>query len=231
MMWVRLAIVVACGLSACAGFSEEGFVSIFNGRDFSGWEGSWTNGYYRVAADGSLECVGGKGWGGKTIRNIWTAREYSNFVFRCEYKVTPRTNNGIGIRCPPKDYITSSGMEVQILEDESDDYYFTKKKVPVCSLNASIYGVAAARRQSERKGFLKPVGEWNRQEIRAEGSRVTIVLNGETVVDADLSKIDARGGTPDGKPHPGIRRPGGHITLCWHNDTMWFRNLEIKELK
>ncbi len=210
--------------------TEYGFMPLFNGHDFSGWEGSWTNGYHVVDPDGTLKCVGGFGWSKKTKRNIWTSREYTNFVLRFSFKLTARANNGIGIRAPAGDYVTSSGMEIQILEDETTDFFQKKRNIPDYSLNASIYGVAAAKRQSRAKGYLKPLGEWNEEEIRADGSRVMVTLNGERVVDVDLATLSPDGGTPDGKRHPGIRNKGGRICLCWHNDTMWFRDLRIKEL-
>ena len=216
-------------VSAASG-TESGFVPLFNGRDFSGWEGSWTNGYHVAEADGTLKCVGGFGWRGKAKRNIWTSREYTNFVLRFSFRLTARANNGIGIRAPAGDYVTSSGMEIQILEDESSNFFQEKRNIPDYSLNASIYGIAAAKRQSRAKGYLRPLGEWNEEEIRADGSHVTVTLNGVRVTDVDLSTLSPKGGTPDGKPHPGIRQKGGHICLCWHNDTMWFKNLRIKEL-
>ena len=217
-------------LASAAYGTESGFVPLFNGRDFLGWDGGWTNGFYSVEEDGSIKCVGGKGWNSPKPRNIWTTREYTNFVLRFECKLTARANNGIGIRSPGSDYITSSGMEMQILEDESTDFFQNVRKIKDYSLNASIYGVAAARRRSYAKGYLKPLGEWNSYEIQVDGSKVRVTLNGEKVVDVDLSAISSRGGTPDGKPHPGIRNVGGHIVLCWHNDVVWFRNMRIKEL-
>ena len=224
---VLVAASVAGGL--CRG-DDGGFCSLFNGRDFSGWCGGWTNGTHTVEPDGSVKCVNGLGWKWPQPRNIWTEREYTNFVLRFECRLTARANNGIGIRAPGADYVTTSGMEIQILEDESDSFFQETRKIPDYSLNASIYGIAAAKRKSRAKGFLKPLGEWNGYEIRAEGPRVSVALNGEKVVDEDLSKISDKGGTPDGKPHPGIRREGGHISLCWHNDAVWFRNMRIREL-
>ena len=227
---VLCAIVGGVRADETAFRDEEAFSPVFNGRDFSGWAGGVTNGTHLVEADGSLKCVGGLGWKWPQPRNIWTVREYTNFVLRFECKLTARANNGIGIRAPGADYITSSGMEMQILEDESTDFFQNVRKIKDYSLNASIYGVAAARRQSYAKGYLKPLGEWNSYEIRADGSKVSVTLNGEKVVDVDLSAISSKGGTPDGKPHPGIRNVGGHICLCWHNDVVWFRNMRIKEL-
>ena len=117
--------VLVTGLSACAeNRLEPGFVSLFNGVDFSGWEGATTNGRFRVETDGTLACVNFGGWQMRPL-NIWTAREYTNFVFRFEFKLAADVNNGVGIRAPAGDYITTSGMEVQMLEDESSDYPYT----------------------------------------------------------------------------------------------------------
>lgn len=222
-------LICAASVTAMCG-TDSGFVPLFNGRDFSGWTGGCTNGFFAVDSDGTLKCVGRLGWKKKGPRNIWTVREYTNFVMRFSFKFTPKTNNGIGIRAPGGDYITSSGMEIQLLEDESTTHFQDKRKIKDYSLNASIYGVAAAKRISRYKGYLKPVGDWNEGEITADGPRVKVAVNGETVVDVDLSKISHKGGTPDGKPHPGIRRKSGHVSICWHNDTMWFRDMRIKEL-
>ena len=220
--------VLSC--RAVLDLAETDFTPLFNGRDFSGWAGGVTNGTYVVEGDGSVKCVGGLGWKWPQPRNIWTAREYTNFVLRFECRLSARANNGIGIRAPGADYVTSSGMEIQILEDESTDFFQRVRNIKDYSLNGSIYGIAAARRQSRAKGYLRPLGEWNSYEIRADGSKVSVTLNGEKVVDVDLAAISPKGGTPDGKPHPGIRNAGGHICLCWHNDVVWFRNMRIKEL-
>jgi hypothetical protein len=88
-----------------------------------------------------------------------------------------------------------------------------------------VYGIVAAK-----TGFLKPTGEWNREEIIANGRHITVILNGETIVDADLDKASANG-TIDGKVHPGLKRDKGHICFCGHGAEVWFRNLRIKELK
>ena len=77
-------------------------------------------------------------------------------------------------------------------------------------------------------GSLKPVGEWNYQEVRAIGPKITVILNGETIVDADLSKITE---TPDGKGlkgHPGLARKSGHIGFLGHGSKVEFRNIRIK---
>ena len=220
-----LAAVVSVAMAGCA-FDEscvseypseidEGFVPLFNGRDLTGWAGATM--MYGVSEDepGVLQCFPKRKCPKGVRGDLWTTRSFTNFVLRFSFKFTPKTNNGIGIRAPGGDYITSSGMEVQLLEDESTTHFQDKRKIPDYSLNASIYGIAAAKRQSRYKGYLKPVGEWNEGEISAEGSRVRVAMNGVNVVDTDLAEISAKGGTPDGKPHPGIRRKSGHVSICW----------------
>ena len=67
------------------------------------------------------------------------------------------------------------------------------------------------------------------EEIIARGRRVTVILNGTTIVDADLDKASAAG-TIDGRDHPGLRHKSGRIAFCGHGSRVEFRNLRIKEL-
>ena len=97
-------------------------------------------------------------------------------------------------------------MELQILEDGSPVYWGLQPY----QYHGSIYGVVPARR-----GVLRPVGEWNSEEVTVKGRRVTVVVNGTTVVDADLDEASA-GGTMDGKEHPGLKRASGHIGFLGH---------------
>ena len=81
-----------------------------------------------------------------------------------------------------------------------------------------------------RRGVLRPVGEWNSEEVTVKGRRVTVVVNGTTVVDADLDEASA-GGTMDGKDHPGLKRASGHIGFLGHGSPLEFRNIRIKEIR
>lgn len=186
----------------------EGFRPIFNGTDLSGWTG-WKRGY--VVEDGAIVCK-------DASLNLYTKREYSDFVFRFEFKLTPAANNGIGIRVPIKGHASEDGMEIQVLDEDHPDY----KDIHDYQVHGSIYGLVPAKR-----GHLKPTGEWNEQEIRAKGSKITVVLNGVTIVDADLAEV-LKQPTLDGKEHPGARRTSGHIGFLGHGDTVYYRNLRIK---
>jgi hypothetical protein len=189
----------------------EGFKSLFNGKDLSGWIGA-TKGY--VVEDGKIICP--KRGGG----NLYTKDEYSDFVFRLEFKLTPGANNGLGIRAPLKGDAAFVGMELQILDDTAPKY----KNLRPYQFHGSIYGVVPAKR-----GNLKPVGEWNSQEVVAKGNRIKVTLNGTTIVDADIKKASTPK-TIDGRPHPGLKRTKGHIGFLGHGSRVEFRNIRIKDL-
>ena len=207
---LSLAALAICPCLALA--ADDGFTSLFDGKTLAGWQGG-KDGYDIV--DGAIVCKP-KGGG-----NLYTEKEYSDFHFKFEFKLTAGANNGIGIRTPLSGDPAYVGMEIQVLDDSSDRY----KNLKEYQHHGSIYGVAPAK-----TGFLKPVGEWNSEEIIAKGKHVTVILNGETIVDVDLEKASTPK-TIDGREHPGLKRDSGYIGFCGHGAHVEFRNLRIKELK
>jgi HEAT repeat protein len=195
-----------------SGRAEDGYTSLFNGRDLAGWIGD-TKGY-RVENGVIVALPEGTG-------NLYTEKEYSDFDLRFEFKLTPGANNGIGIRAPLTGDAAYAGMEIQVLDDTADQY----KSLNPYQYHGSIYGVVACRR-----GFQRPVGEWNIEEIIARGRRVTVVLNGTTIVDADLDEASASG-TVDHRDHPGLKNSAGHIGFLGHGAHVEFRNLRVQELR
>jgi hypothetical protein len=192
---------------------DDGFVPLFNGRDLSGWTGD-TKGY--AAENGKIVIDPGRGSG-----NLYTEKEFADFVLRFEFKLTPAANNGIGIRAPLEGDAAYAGMEIQILEDGSP----VDHDLQPYQFLGSIYGVVPAKR-----GLLRPAGEWNAEEIVARGRQVTVTVNGTRIVDADIDQASA-GGTIDHRDHSGLKRENGHIGLLGHGSTVEFRNLRIKETK
>jgi len=87
-----------------------------------------------------------------------------------------------------------------------------------------VYGIIPAKR-----GYLKPVGEWNQQEVIVQGSSIKVILNGTPIVDGDFIEA-SKNGTMDGKDHPGLQRTKGHIGFLGHGDVVRFRNIRIKDL-
>ena len=193
---------------------KAGFKRLFNGNNLRGWIGN-RQGY--AIKDGIMICdpaLGGSG-------NLYTKEQYGDFVFRFEFRLLPGANNGLGIRTPSTGNSAYAGMELQILDDASPRYTGWLKDY---QHHGSIYGVVPAK-----TGHLKPVGEWNYQEVAAKGKQITIKLNGTTIVDADIEKASTPK-TADGKDHPGLKRDKGHIGFCGHGDQVEFRNIRIKSL-
>jgi len=192
--------------------AEDGFVSLFNGKDLSGWTGD-VDGYQ--AKEGEIVIHPDKGG------NLFTEEEFHNFILKFEFKLTPGANNGLGIRSPLEGNPAYDAMELQILDNTAEKY----KDLKPYQYHGSIYGVVPAKR-----GYQRPVGEWNYQEVRAQGNRITIVLNGITIIDADIQKAGGKG-TKDGGDHPGLFREKGHIGFLGHGSLVYFRNIRIKKLK
>ncbi|OHB65888.1 MAG: hypothetical protein A2Y77_02515 [Planctomycetes bacterium RBG_13_62_9] len=190
----------------------EGFVPVFNGRDMTGWTGN-TTGYY--AKDGKIICDPTKSGG-----NVYTSAEYSDFIVRFDFKLTPGANNGLAIRAPLGGDAAYQGMEIQILEDSHPKY----ANLQPYQFHGSIYGTVPAQRDC-----LKPVGEWNTEEVIAKGRQITVKVNGKTIVDADLDKASTPQ-TMDHRDHPGLKREKGHVGFCGHGDYLEFRNIRIKSL-
>ena len=189
----------------------DGFVPLFNGKDLSGWTGNVKG--YVPEADGKLVCVPDRGQG-----NLYTTKEYANFVLRFDFKLSPGANNGLGIRAPTEEDAAYVGMEIQILDDSAEVY----KNIEPWQSHGSIYNVVAAK-----PGHLKPVGEWNSEEVTADGRHVVVKLNGATIVDANLDDVK------DPKTlarHPGLARKSGHVGFLGHGSPLAFRNIRIKEL-
>jgi len=226
------AVAAVAGCAVLQGTDEAGFVSIFNGRDLSGWEGNGIANY-RVE-DGCLACVAEGGNGGG---NLWTTRDYTNFVLRFDFKLPPEANNGLAIRAPLNSHAALDGMEIQILDDRAP-YYWDKLKLKPYQYHGSVYGVFAAKLRPGATGpdapakgtYLNQTGEWNSQEVRAVGSRITVILNGTTILDEDVADVKTDGSTPDGHKHVGIHNKSGRLGWCGHGYHILWRNIRIKEL-
>ena len=194
-----------------AAAQQDQWHPLFNGVDLSGWVGD-VDGY--SVEDGLLVCR--RDGGG----NLYADREFGDFVLRFSFRVEAGGNNGVGIRAERGKDAAYYGMEIQIL----DDYAPQWAELQPYQYHGSIYGVVPAKR-----GALKPAGEWNDEEIRAVGSRITVTVNGTVVVDADIREA-AHNGTIDGREHPGLFNPRGHVGFLGHGSRVEFRDIRIREL-
>ena len=193
--------------------SQQGFVPLLNGKDLAGWTYRGKTGEgYRFRDDGVLYCTADDGG------TLFTKKQYDDFVLRFEFRLTPGANNGIAIRAPMRGRPSSQGIEIQVLDDTAPQH----ADIRPAQHHGSVYDVVPAE-----PGHLKPVGQWNEEEIIAHGDHITVKLNGATIVDTKLSTIkDAQVLAK----HPGLKNRSGHIGFLGHGTPAEFRNVRIKEL-
>jgi len=141
---------------------------------------------------------------------------------RFDFKLTPAANNGIGVRATRVENGFRIAMELQILDDDAPVY----ANLNGYQYHGSVYGVIPAKR-----GALKPVGEWNTQEVFFDGYRVKVILNGTVIIDGDLAEASNNfTKTIDGGRHTRLSNKSGHFGFLGHDAEVSFRNLRIKEL-
>ncbi len=195
------------------GTDPAGFEPIFNGKDFDGWAGEVD---CMKVVDGAIVWQRGKGG------TPYTKAEYTNFVVRLEFKLPPGGNNGLAIRYPGSGDTAYVGMcEVQVLDDNYEKA--TGDKIDPRQAHGSAYGMVAAAR-----GYQRPIGAWNYEEVTVIGPKIKVELNGTVILDCDLSTVTE---FMHNGAHPGKDRTSGHFGLAGHDDPVMFRNLSIKRLE
>lgn len=202
-------ITLISGVAFCVGavFAENApqLEPIFNGKDLTGWKG--VEGY-KVDSGVITCCPGGK--------NLMTEQVYENYIIDFEFRLTPGANSGLGIHYPGTGDPAYTGMELQILDDTAEKF----AKLQPYQYHGSLYTMSAAKR-----GFLKPVGEWNKQTVTVNGPLVKVVLNGEVILDVNLDEMNAKY-----PAHVGGKRRSGHITWCGHGDGVSFKEIKLVKL-
>lgn len=194
---------------------EKGFSPLFNGKDLSGWKLMHGRGTGYIVENGVLVCPADGGG------NLYTEKEYSNFILRLEWRLWEGGNNGVGIRAPLEGDAAYVGMEIQILDEEAAQYHQGAGIRPE-QYTGSVYDVFAAK-----SGHVKRNGVWNTYQIEARGPRIRVTLNGTLITDADLSTVKDEAKL---KKHPGLLRTSGHIGFLGHGTRVEFRNIRLQEL-
>ncbi|MBK1831062.1 DUF1080 domain-containing protein [Verrucomicrobiaceae bacterium R5-34] len=200
-------ITICCLAAVCTpmlGQAKEEAVSLFNGKDLTGWKGE---GY--AVKDGAIVCTP-KG------TNLMTEKVYSNYIFEFEFKLPPGGNNGIGIHYPGEGNPAYVAMEVQVLDNTHPKY----AKLKDYQFHGGLYTLKAAK-----KGHLKPLGEWNKETITVNGNTITVELNGTVINEANLDTLSQKF-----PKHEGVKRRSGHIAFCGHGDPVQFRGMKVTEL-
>jgi hypothetical protein len=209
----------------------EGFKSIYTGLDLEGWvqdpghAGHWTPKDWVLDYDGKSEAAD---------KNLWTEKEYGDFVMICDWRWTNKGEKRmLPVLLPNGDYALDENgnrKQVETLEAGDSGIYLrgnSKSQVniwcwPVGS--GEVYGYREDRSLPEairagvtpREKADKPIGQWNRFIITTKGDRLTVELNGKTVIEnAQLPGVPAR----------------GRIALQHHGDPIQFANIYVKELE
>ena len=238
---MKAILLALCLVAAPA--QDDGFVSLFNGKDLSGWtvpEGD--NGHWKVA-DGVIDYDAMSE--AKGDKNLKTAKEYSDFTLKIEWRIkeTPFTNPNVADVQPDGTHkLGADGKEIKLAVPDSDSGIYprnsSKHQVniwcwPVGS--GEVYGVRMDKAMpaevragvTPKKKMDKPIGEWNAFEITVKGTKLTVKLNGEEVItNAELPGIAAKG--PLALQHHGSKNKEGKWTSS--PALVQFRNIRIKEL-
>ncbi len=214
----------------------EGFEVLFDGRSLDKWHGN-TAAY--VPVDGSIYVTAQYGGSG----NLYTKKNYSDFIYRFEFFFdVPGVNNGIGIRTG-KDVTgvdaAFHGMEIQVLDHDDPmygGYPYGWTGIQPYQIHGSIYGVVGAKHVD-----FGPIKQWHTEEIKAVGDHITVTVDGEVIVDADIREAcqghavgpEGEQGNPfmvDHRNHPGLFNKEGYISFCGHGQGVKFRNIRILDL-
>jgi len=196
--------------SSCSKNTEEGWISIFDGKSFKGWQGD-TEKY--TIQNKAIICKEGE------VGTIFTNETYSDFMVRFEFRLPVGGNNGLAIRYPGYGDPAYTGMcELQVLDNTSPDYADLDPR----QFHGSVYGMVAAKR-----GFLNPIGEWNNEQVTVDGSHIKVILNGHVILDSDLSQVNE---FMHDKPHPGRDLKSGYFGFAGHKDPVAFRHIFIKRI-
>ncbi|CAN5904900.1 DUF1080 domain-containing protein [soil metagenome] len=191
----------------------DGFVRIDNGKDLSNWQGAVDN--YEVQ-DGAIVCKPGKGG------DLLTKDEYGDMILRFEFKLPPGGNNGIALRTPLGGHSASDGLELQVIDNDGYNAAHPKAPLQPYQVHGSLYHCVGAK-----TGYLRPVGEWNYEEVEVRGQTIKVTVNGTKILDVDIDKFDR---TQIAHPPKGLDRKSGFIGFAGHSDPVAFRNFRVKKL-
>ncbi|MGH7946557.1 MAG: 3-keto-disaccharide hydrolase [Opitutaceae bacterium] len=190
----------------------ESFTKIFDGHSLEGWAGAVDN---VEVKDGAMV------WRENRRGVAYWNHELADFQTRLMFKLPKAGNNGLAIRCPGAGDDAHKAMcEVQILDDNYEVH--KPEKLDPRHVHGSAYGMVAAIR-----GYQRPLGEWNFQEVTVQGSTIKVELNGIVILDTDLSKVDLA--TAKGN-HSGRDRKSGFFGFAGHDDPVAFKEVSIKKL-
>jgi hypothetical protein len=237
---LALVLVIASARTAVAG---EGFVSLFNGRDLSGWVVPEGDGGHWKVLDGVMDYDSLSE--AKGDKNLWTEKEFKDFTLKIDWRIKRTTGlypvptvlpDGTHAKGPDgKDIITptpnaDSGIYLRGTSKAQLNIWCW----PIGSGEVYGYRMNKDMPPEVRAGVTpkvradNPVGEWNTFEITMKGDRLTVVLNGKTVIEnAQLPGVPEQGRLAL-QHHGGKNAKTGELSPA--SSLVQFRNISIREL-
>ncbi|MCX5770709.1 MAG: DUF1080 domain-containing protein [Candidatus Hydrogenedentes bacterium] len=217
---MRIASIALITLLACSAFAQqapEGFTPLFNGKDLTGWKGLVGNPETRAKMSPE-QLAAEQAKADEAMRAHWkaedgiivfdgkgdslcTAKDYANFELLVDWKILPEGDSGIYLRGSPQVQIWDTAKNT-----EGSGGLYNNKKNPSKPLKCAD----------------KPIGEWNSFRIKMIGDRVSVWLNGQLVVENTVMENYWDYNKPI--------YPSGQIELQNHGNSLYFRNIYIKEL-
>jgi hypothetical protein len=222
--WILAASVAAIAVPPTGEYKpviKGGWEILFDGKNTDAWDADLAAGAWGIDPEGSLYVA-------KAGPNIYTRKRYCDFVLELDYRIVAgkKSNSGVFIRVHNKRDEVNTGMEIQILDNA--DY---GEGWDAMNSNGALYDLVHPAVDAN-----KPLGEWNHYRITANGSLITVVLNGKEIVKADLDRWTTAGQNPDGQHNKfpyamGSLPREGFIGLQNYGGVpVWFRNIRIKSL-
>lgn len=228
---------------ALANDAPEGFTSLFNGKDLSGWKIPDGDGGHWKVLDGVIDYDAQSE--AKEDKHLWTEKEYGDFELTLDWRIKQTTGfYNVPYVLPDGSYVKDeNGKKITHPMPNADSGIYLRGESkyqlniwcwPIGS--GEVYGI----RNNEsyplevRTGVTpklkadKPIGEWNTFHITMKGDRLTVVLNGHTVIeDALLPEVPERGRIA--LQHHGGKKADGEWSPA--SSLVQFRNIYIKELE
>ncbi|MBN2473930.1 MAG: DUF1080 domain-containing protein [Pirellulales bacterium] len=201
---------------------DQGFVSLFDGKDLAGWQSGPDHAW--VVRDGVIALEGRTDGVMRNPNYLWTKQTYGNFVLELEFKTDERANSGVFLRTSDLKNPVYTGIEVQVSNS------FAQQQWSRGGCAGAIYDCLAPT-----KNTVKKPGEWNRYRITCRDNIIQVVLNGEQIIEMDLDRWTEPRKNPDGTPNKYPRAlkdfaREGRIGFQDHGRPVWYRNIRIKRL-
>jgi hypothetical protein len=219
---LRSLFLVGLGLLVCGFLNGQG-VPPKGHPDTSGWKDLFAPDLSNAVMDPGSWVMQQGILSAKDHGTIWTKESYGDFVLDLEFKVSKDANSGVFLRAGDIRNVLSA-LEIQVHENTDGSQY---------GMVGAIYDATPPSRK-----MAKPAGEWNRFTITCNDSRVSLVFNGEEVINADLNDWKEAHKNPDGTsnkfsiPLKEFARKGPIGLQGLHGKeaaTVWYRNIKIKE--